>query len=49
MILWHGQILEELVARHQEARSRVTEAQVDAFMAVREMKDLFGPWPKQQS
>ena len=37
-----SQVLQELVGRHQEARSRVTEAQVDAFMAVRPMTDLFG-------
>lgn len=31
------QVLTDMVSRHQEARSRVTEAVVDAFMAVRPM------------
>jgi len=35
-------VLQELVARHQAARAAVTEEQVDAFMAVRPMTDLFG-------
>lgn len=37
-----AQVLQDLVGRHQEARARVTEEQVDAFMAVRPMTDLFG-------
>jgi hypothetical protein len=36
------QVLQELVARHQQARALVTEEIVDAFMAVRPMGDLFG-------
>ncbi len=36
------QVLQEMVARHQAARAAVTEEQVDAFMAVRPMTDLFG-------
>ncbi|CAD6341378.1 unnamed protein product [Miscanthus lutarioriparius] len=35
-------VLSEIVARHQRARSQVTEEMVDAFMAVRPLPNMFG-------
>ena len=35
-------ILTEIVERHKAARAGVSEAVVDAFMAVRPMPDLYG-------